>query len=354
MPLLNVITIPLGDSRYPQYLCKSLPKDRVQLVSYKNNTTFFYEDVNQLLKLEPNIIHFHWPEHICDRHNSSGREDEILEKLRVAFQAFHKAGVKIVWPMHNLAAHLKLYPAYEKRVYEFYAEIADGIIHHSNWGKAKALQTFKYKGKHILIPHGYFHNDDCCTLNKSEARKQLEIPFSSNVFFTLGGIIPYKKIEALIDAILLRNNKNDLVIIGGRGEEEYVKDLKKQTEGSSQFRFITEFMSTESLALHARAADAFLFSHGEDNLTTGSPHMSQAFLLPQITQDAPYTREVLGEAAIYFQGNDGASGLANAIEEFTNNDHSDMVSFLKEGRKQYTWKKIGNTTAQFYEELCKN
>ncbi|MGH3168221.1 MAG: hypothetical protein ACRDN0_20355 [Trebonia sp.] len=95
------------------------------------------------------IFHVHWPESMLP--NDLERHRSLIETLR-------SASVRIVWTQHNLIPHARD-PRWEA-IYRAWAAAADAVVHHSEWGRARAQARYRYAphARHVVIPHGHFGN----------------------------------------------------------------------------------------------------------------------------------------------------------------------------------------------------
>ena len=97
-------------------------------------------------------LHLHWPEWTL---MAAGPD---LGAHRGFISGLQQEGTRIVWTMHNLVPHAKD-PAYVP-IYEAWAEAADLVLHHSDWGRARALAShgFRDDARHVVIPHAALGN----------------------------------------------------------------------------------------------------------------------------------------------------------------------------------------------------
>jgi hypothetical protein len=97
--------------------------------------------------LEPaDIFHLHWPEHLAA---GLSAHQSFIEALRLS-------RVQVVWTQHNLMPHDKDEDL--RAVYRAWAGAADGVIHHSEWGRARICAEYPFKSDavHRVIPHPHF------------------------------------------------------------------------------------------------------------------------------------------------------------------------------------------------------
>ena len=174
------------------------------------------------------------------------------------------------------------------------------------------------------------------------------------VYLWFGGIRRAKKLEVLIDAIGRRADRRELLLLAGHGVEEYVREIRSLAREVNNIRLLTVegTIPPEDLLVYARACDLFVFCHGDDHLTSGGPHLSQAYLRPQVVVSAPYMRETLGEGGIYIeQGADEVENLMRTLDRVTPEMLEEKTRIIEIGRADYAWDRIGQATADFYAQL---
>src|SRR6185312_9409644 len=92
------------------------------------------------------LLHLAWPERWSGVDTAGTAQ--VIDAVRAA-------GVKIVWTQHNLMPHRRK-DATGFASYALWANAADLVIHHSEYGQRVALATHTYgpHTRHVVIPHG--------------------------------------------------------------------------------------------------------------------------------------------------------------------------------------------------------
>lgn len=330
------------------------------------------------------ILHLHWPESML-RQKAMGLPFRILRKIRLKLTGqnedwarwlhenectltrLKEAGIRLVWTVHNLLPHSTEdtnRPAYGQ-LYECFARHADAAIHHSECGMRRTRDTYAFSSRcrHSIIRHGYFEDELSEKETSREARHKLGIRSDATVFLTVGRIDPRKSLEVLARAFLEVSDPALTLVLVGSGSNDYVETLRAEFAGVVDVVFAGACTQAD-LSRYARASDALVFSPAAgEELTSGAPHLSQGFLLPQITTASPYTVEVLGGNAIYYDGTpvDLAARLRDVsrrtrLPATGSGQAGDAVmSGMRDGlgaaRQEYSWPCVAGKTRQLYAEL---
>ncbi len=311
--------------------------------------------VPTILELAPDLIHLQWPEALYGTAEAGRSTDQILAETESALTTLRAAGIRLVWVMHNLLPHYRWDESFQRAIYSLYAGASDGVIHHSRWGEELARQTYAYApgARHRVIHHGTFRGDQDCTLSQAEARAALGHPSEARVLLSVGDFRPDKRFHLLVEAIGCRpgEQSNDLLILVGTGHARLVEEIQRLAATCSNVH-LAGWLSWESLAVHARAADLLVFAHGGQHLTSAGPHLSYTYLLPQVTVDAGYAREILGEGGFYFVDTlNSVASLQSCLERITPAAIERARTHLAATRDAFTWPGIARQTYALYQEI---
>ena len=354
MSKIKVTVVP-GNSFYQRHLVESLNASGVSATCFDANWGVYLPDlVDGLLAAGPDIVNLQWPESLMSRDEPRARDGRAVLEMFQAMRALKRAGIRLVWTLHNLVPHERVLVDVEDAVYTVFASQADGAIHHSHCGKRRALATYAFRGLHAVIRHGYHPDPAARSLTRDRAREILSLDADKRVYLCFGGLRPVKRIELLVEAMKRRRNDDELLLIVGRAHPEYGEKIQAQARNVPNIRLdVRETgLPQEELALHAVACDLLLFAHGRQHLTSGGPHLSQTYLRPQVTLDAPYAREVLGDGGIYFDdGGDAVANLSDTLDRITPRLLAEKVAAIRARRPAFSWRRIGRSTARFYEKV---
>ncbi len=352
--VIRSLLLPNKEHPYGDSLQESLEKSGVTALKYDAGWGFeLHKNLEVIYDLNPDILHLQWPESLC--RTEEGDNLDMLEKqIREALTQIRQKGIPIVWTMHNLRPHLTFNSEFQTKIYEHFAACADGVIHHSHCGMHEVLKTYAFRKdtKHTVLRHGYFNQGTECHLSQEDARQKLGLPTAASIYLFCGAFRKDKNIDMLVQA--LGDNDPDasnMLVMVGQGKE-IASSLYPECNLDYLNILWPGRLPFDELSEYVKAADAFVSAHGDMHLTSASPHLSQSYLKSQISLFSEYNREVLGEAAFYFEkGTDFAESLRNRLASITPLMLQNASHQLEEQRKEYHWDVIGRKTKSFYEDL---
>lgn len=337
-----------GGCPYNDLLIREVQARNIDIENFGAWGMYLPDHLDEILAHKADIISLQWPEAISG--NNEHDTEKILHDFTQALPALKKHGAKLLWTHHNILPHVRERLDLWQPLFQLFATHADASCHHSQWGMDYARRTYTYSSEqHFILRHGYVADEDVCTLSQIEARQKLGIDPEAACFFAMGALRPDKKILELIEVFKARK---ETLLIAGRGWNQYVDDVKAAAAQADNVHLFAEWVEAEDASLRARAADAFIFMYGEHHLTSGSPHLSQAHKLPQITLDSPYNREILGDAAVYIPvESDHQQALHQALDHLDRDALEEKRQILLNTRAEWHWPRIAELTEQAYKEI---
>lgn len=236
------------------------------------------------------VFHLHWPEWLTGI--DAGRARRVADVVAAA-------GVPIVWTQHNLAPHAA---PDETELYQVWAERADAVIHHSEWGRAEVTARYRFRpdALHRVVPHGHWGPvmdpalSDPGTRAAARARAEAELglaPCHLRIGL-VGAPRPGKDTGLLLEGFAAcRRDDLQLLVLGGGGEP-VPADPRITVRPYEQ-------VPREVYDRRLAAVDVLALPLGGGTyLTSGQPADAVAAGIPALTSDWPYLAEVLGDAAI--------------------------------------------------------
>ena len=292
------------------------------------------DDIEALSDID--VVHVDWPEWFTG---------DDPDRARTVLGNFRDAGVRVVWTMHNLLPH---YFKHAHEVYEVYAEAADGVIHHSNWGREVALGTYDYSpdSEHIVAPHGHWGDrfDRVVGATRSEVEASLGLEPCEVRLAIVGAPRAEKDTQLVIDAFIAADRADMQLVIAQRGDavipdDPRVIDLTAGAvpEGEYQRRFA--------------ALDAIVLPFERDGmLTTGAIGDVIGSGTPAITSDWGYLTEALGEAAVSYGSS--PEDLTALLRDLTGERLAEARTRTEALRPLFDWDPIAEQTLQLLEEVA--
>lgn len=243
------------------------------------------------LAAQTDQFHLHWPEWTLPiGHVDAHRR--LIDGLR-------SGGVRIVWTQHNLTSHMK--DTDSRPVYQAWAAAADLVLHHSDWGRRLALDTYDYgvQTRHVVIPHAHWGRPDLST-DGTRVRRDVEQEMGLRGGVLRLGIIGAPRAEKDVELVMravARSRRDDieLLVLSLRGDEEVPDDPRIIARPY-------EMVTRDEYDRRLSAFDALVmpFDPEGEMLATGTVGDAVGFGLPTIASSWPYLTEALGEAAITY------------------------------------------------------
>lgn len=241
-------------------------------------------------------FHLHWPEWLLigdvDVHEA------LIDGLR-------DGGVRIVWTHHNLIGHDKNPAA--RPLYEAWARAADLVVHHSDWGRRKALATYRYgeHTRHVVIPHAHFGSDSVADPPAPGDRAAVEAELglrssAEHPELIRLGIVGAPRVEKDVELVMravARCDRQDLelVVLSLRGDEDVPDDPRIV---ASRYEEVDRELYDRRFA----AVDALVMPFAPDGemLTTGTVGDAVGHGVATIASSWGFLTEALGDAAITY------------------------------------------------------
>jgi hypothetical protein len=163
------------------------------------------------------VFHQHWPEWF------PGLDLAAHHRL---IAALRRAEIPILWTMHNLGPHRPHPQALE--IYRAWARVADGVVHHSAWGREQALAHYRFRDDavHRVVPHPHFGH---LVERRQGDRERVEHEFGLRKGALRLGIVGAprrdKRIDLVVEAVrACRRADLELLILSLGPEEEVAQD----------------------------------------------------------------------------------------------------------------------------------
>jgi beta-1,4-mannosyltransferase len=310
------------------------------------NTSWLFKNRNQC-----DIIHVHWVSCLYRLKRLTW-----LRSLVVMTRfCFAKAlGYKIVWTCHNLLPHETEWPSLDRFFRRHLMQQADGVIFHCQWARNEAIRLFGEPRYDAVIPHGNFSGCYPDPPARLKARRELGLPFSSNIFLCFGQIRGYKGLTRVVKEFTSLDN-NCVLLVAGGGSPEAESALRTQSQShshshSENVRLLLGFVPDAEVPTYFSAADVLLTPY-ETVTTSGTAILGLTYGLPVIAPALGCLPELLasGGGILYDPGQ--PDGLLRAIKEFLNSDRNALAKRARQAAEKLDWQRIGSETAFFYARV---
>lgn len=290
------------------------------------------------------VHHLHWPEWF------TGAD---LDAARRFTEALRDDDVRLLWTQHNLVPHLD---GDWDELYSHMAAHADAVVHHSHWGRERALQRWPYHpdALHRVIPHGHWGNlapehDDPAWRAEQRAATEAEL-----------GLAPCRLRLGILGAP--RRDKDTLGFVQAfaacpRGDlgllalsltdDELAAVPDDPRVHAAPYRFVDRATYDRRLA----AIDLLVLPFAPDGqmLTTGVAADALAGGVPALVTSWPYLDEALGAAGIPMGDTpDSWEATLEALEVATVREAAGAIGAL---RARHDWSVVADAHLALLEEL---
>lgn len=298
------------------------------------------------------IWHIHWPDLLLNNPNIVKAFIKI-QALLAQMDWARSQGVKIVWTIHNLAAHERFYPKLEAWFWQAFIRRLDGYISLSKAGMEAAQKRF-FDLRNIpgfVVPHGHYRGEYLDDISSQEARALLEIPHSAKVLLFFGKIRPYKNAPQLIQAFRQFSDPNTILYIVGRPEFPVLEqEIKTEAALDSRVQLHLDFVPKEKAQVFFRAADLVVLPYREI-LNSGSALLALSFNCPILVP----LRGALGELQTQvgkewvhtYTGDILPSQIEAALERALNTPRAKQAPL-----DAWDWKELAQQTIHAYKAIA--
>lgn len=306
----------------------------------------------RLLSKRYDIFHLHWAAETIVRHPQK-MVAALRARVMLALIDWAKLrGTKIVWTFHDKIPHVVLHPELADGFQTELLKRIDGYVSMCKVGEAIAQECYpSLKNRpSAIIPHGHYRGEYTDQVDRSQARKILNIPETATVLVLLGNIAPYKNVPLLIQKFRELNQPNSILLIAGRPNFPQTQaEVEEAAAGDSRIRLSFGYVDNEDLQLYYRAADLVVLPFAEI-LNSGSALLALSFDCPILVPNQGAMTELQT-----WVGSDWVKVYEN---ELTPNLLKESLEWIQKPRSQQApleqldWERLSYETIKFYQKLC--
>jgi glycosyltransferase involved in cell wall biosynthesis len=283
-------------------------------------------------------FHLHWLHYIfvSDADDTAARQ--AAERLLIALGALRRAGVRVVWTVHNLVSHDSRFPRLELALSRRLADLADLVHLHDAAACVEMNRQINLPEDKVCIArHGSYVGIYPDHVSREDARSLLGIAPLEDVVLFCGAIRPYKGLDALVAAfrqVLVARPKATLIIAGsGTFDPLEALDIPLSAHEEARIRRIAEFVEPGELQVLFRAADVVALPY-RSVLTSGSALLAMGFGCPIIlpANTAPATSLSALPFVKSYDPAEGVHSLAAEIEKVLSCDPTERAALSDQAR----------------------
>jgi glycosyltransferase involved in cell wall biosynthesis len=208
---------------------------------------------------KPDVLHL---QNVHDRLHTPLAVMRFMRAVREA----KRAGVRIVWTVHDLRDHSRRNALLGSGITRFLTKTADAAIVHCDDVLPAASNVF-------TIPHGHYIDYYENRVNRGEARRALGIDDREFVFLFLGWIRRYKGVMDLVDAFGTLDGAR-LLIAGSAPERRLLHSLQRRA--GTNVTIVPEAVDDEHIQLYMNACDTVVLPYRR-SLTSGAAVLAMSF-----------------------------------------------------------------------------
>jgi glycosyltransferase involved in cell wall biosynthesis len=336
----------IDDNPYQKLLIEQLSHLGVQIETGDIFTLALLE------RHQPDIIHLHWLDPYFIGSNTLDSWVKSF-KFLIKLVFLRWRGTKIVWTAHNLKNHEGRNAISGWVCTALVARIAHAIVAHCESAKheiATALHL-NQKDKIFVVPHGNYIDFYANTIDRTEARQELNLSESSLVLLFLGLLRPYKGVLELIESFKqLPQDKVELLIAGKAINDEFVQLIQQQVKGQENIRLMAGFVPEERIQVYMNACDVVVFPYREI-LTSGAVLLAMSFSRACIAPRKGCMAEVLDDLGAFLYEPDLEAGLSKAMCQAIQSQAAldKMGDRNRQLAEKYNWQQIAKMTLDVYQ-----
>lgn len=300
---------------------------------------------------KPGVIHLHWQHPFL---LASTRFRTMLKSSLFVLEVLlvKAVGVKLVWTVHNLHAHEKIFQRSELFFGKLLAGLSNRLIVHSHSAVETVTAAFGQKkaGKISVIPHASFIGYYRSSLNRDQARQRLKIEPDRLVFLNFGIIRAYKGVEHLIESFKGWPYPDALLLLVGTFyTEEMAHTIRGQVQGCCNIKIVSQYVADDDLHIYFNAADAVVLPY-EHILASSVAVLAMSFARPVVAPALEFMQEIVGEGDNFLFDPRQPQGLLDALKRVD----GCRAELAERGRRNYehikplTWEAMARQTAAVY------
>lgn len=300
------------------------------------------------------IVHLHWLEYVAtpDPAPVLGWARTWLRLLRlvVVLVLLRARRIGIVWTVHNLAPHEPARPRAEAMLYQAVYLLADQIIVHSAYARARVSTRFRGRQRRItVIPHanysGAFSPEP---RSRKEVRAALGLPPGAFVYLAFGIIRSYKRL-ALVAEQFRRLDGDDLrlLIAGTPSPPSEADPLRVHARSDPRIVLRAEYVPDELVSGLHLAADAVVIAYA-DVFSSGAMLLALTHGRPVVAPAGGTARELFAPPAVEFFEDD--DDLIDALRRVRTGDRAEAA---RRAAERFPWSEAAAATVEVYRRAAR-
>lgn len=304
--------------------------------------------VTKFRREPPDVVHIQWL--------------PMLERSRFQLEfvrQIQKLGLPVVYTVHNFLPH-DVDPG---QAYEHAYHLVDHLIVHTHEDARRLRTELGLAGGRVsVVPQGPVFYEQT-GIDRTEARRHLDMDSNAVVFLMMGVIRPYKGLDTALRAFanLVRNQPDSRLLIAGNPlDARYLRELQELSASLKLESFIDwhlGYVPSEAVGLFHAASDVALFPYKAIS-------QSAAFLTAAALGTCVLGTNVGGIGEVVADGKTGllvetaehadvVSGMRRALA-LTREQREHLGQALREQvLSEFSWARIAARTVEVYESVSR-
>lgn len=232
----------------------------------------------------PDVLHLQW-HHRFFVPRSAGWVRTVRRTARFFHDclALRRAGVSLVWTVHNIFNHEGRRLRWERAACRLLARLVDRLIVHCPSAVPLVAAAYGIGPDRIEVaPHGHYGEWYPPPLSRERARSQLGLPLTARILLFFGQIREYKGLEALLaDFAAVEDPNLRLVVLGEPRDRALAAALEEGAARDPRVTLHLAFVPEDQLVIYVSACDAVILPYTE-SLTSGAAVLAAGHERPVI------------------------------------------------------------------------
>jgi glycosyltransferase involved in cell wall biosynthesis len=300
----------------------------------------------------PDVVHLHWVEYLVrsGRTGPAGAARALARSVRFALGllALRRRGTAVVWTVHNLRAHERVYPRLEEAAMRVTARLADRIVVHSEHARQLVARTYGHERKLDVIPHGNFVGHyPPPRRSRGDVRAALGLPDGTFTFLVFGQVRRYKHVPDTVAAFRrLQGSDVALIVAGSAWDAAERAAVQAAAAHDPRVHLRLDFIPDEEVVELHEAADAAVLGYREV-FSSGALLLALSLGLPVVVPHHGSALEVAGPPAVEpFE----PGRLVAALEAVRTGDAAQRRAAARAAADAASWDAIGRRMVETYLE----
>lgn len=259
-------------------------------------------------QVQQRVLHLHWLNGVLTGADTLSAAQQRVAEFERQLDAVAKAGVRLVWTMHNVLPHESVFEDQEVRLRQIVVERAD-LVHVMNpQSVAMAAPYFALPSEKVVrVEHPGYQGFYPQWMSRAAARQQFGFTPGEQVLLVLGAIKPYKgllELARVVDDVSRRHPRRiNLLIAGAAGRDDGARELLALADIHPAIHVLPERILPDDVGTLFAAADAAVVPY-KASLNSGALVLALSMGKPVIASTTAGSTHLLADGAGRVYGDD--------------------------------------------------